>query len=156
MHPAQRAMTVQEVKDLAPWQIFAEERILELFAGRAALNIDDVAALDLFPCNKVWILLEWPGLTLDSVILPFVNWCKAAVDAATQSEHNSARMRMLRDYEAVMTWANKSCIGNAAHFAYDVSFDAMDVFGDGGIEEDPTHGDRQVSELVRLIKELSR
>lgn len=47
MHPAQRAMTVQEVKDLAPWQVFTEERILELFAGRAALDIDDVAALDI-------------------------------------------------------------------------------------------------------------
>lgn len=76
------------------------------------------------------------------------------MDAATQSDHNFARMRMLRDYEAVTTWASKSRIGNAAHFAYDVSFDAMNVFGDGGIEEDPTHGDKQVAELVRLIKEL--
>jgi hypothetical protein len=68
--------TVDDVLALRPCDAYARERVMDLFAGRASLTAQDVAALEIPAEDRLWALLR---------MLPRERWLPAIYAAADRA-----------------------------------------------------------------------
>lgn len=63
-------VTIEQVSSWRP--CYPDERVIELFAGRESLSVDDITALEIPSLDKIWALLH---LLDDKELRLFGCWC---------------------------------------------------------------------------------